>query len=158
MSDLPYDIDDDMLVYRYLLGHRQLWLRSNEFGKVKPRLEVTFEEVQRMELDTGFTGGLTLTPVDRHGDLDDSAPIPLLLLDLAGGSFGSGFVACAKVTVRRFHWQDGRLEFDRVLFWESASSSPHGVGGRPAEGGERAFGRPVLRRYAREKRGTARFP
>ncbi|WP_433722312.1 hypothetical protein ACQP0C_21135 [Nocardia sp. CA-129566] len=133
-------------------------MRSNDFGEFEYRTEVCFEGVQRMELDPRFTGGLTLTPVAHHGDLDDEAAVPLLLLQLAGGSFGSGFVACSKVTARRFRREGDDVVFDRVLFWEGAAYSVHGVGGRRAEDGETAFGLPILRRYAHEKRTTARFP
>ena len=82
----------------------------------------------------------------------------MLLLQLAGGSFGSGFVACGKVTARRFRREGNDTVLDQVLFWEGADYSVHGVGGRPADPGETAFGLPVLRRYAREKRTSARFP
>lgn len=150
-------LDCDVVVHRYTLSHRELHLRSSDFGRVEPRIELCFEAVERMELDPRFIGGLTLTPVERHGDLDDSAPLPLLLLELTGASFGSGFVACGKVTLRRFRWEEGDLVFDRVLFWEGATYSAHAVGGKPAEAGETAFGLPVLHRYAPEKRTTPRF-
>ena len=51
-----------------------------------------------MKLDKRFRGGLTIAPVAGHGDLDDGAPIPFLLLKLTGGTHGSGFVACSRVT------------------------------------------------------------
>lgn len=45
------------------------------------QIEILFTAVERMELDTRFTGGLTIEPVNSHGDLDDGAAIPLLLLN-----------------------------------------------------------------------------
>ncbi|WP_433203353.1 hypothetical protein ACQP1G_13945 [Nocardia sp. CA-107356] len=158
MSNLPFTVGCDLHVHRYTVSHKELLLRSNDFGAFESRIEICFEAVERMELDPRFTGGFTLTPVSRHGDLDDEAAVPLLLLHLAGGSFGSGFVACGKVTARRFRREGDDVVFDRVLFWEGAVHSVHGVGGRPAEPAEIAFGLPVLRRYAREKRTSARFP
>ncbi|MET8876308.1 hypothetical protein [Nocardia sp. NPDC004604] len=158
MSNLPFTVGDDLYVHRYTVSHSELLLRSNDFGTFEYRTELCFEGVERMELDPRFNGGLTLTPVSRHGDLDDSAAVPLLLLELAGGTFGYGFVACSKVTARGFRWEGGDVVFDQVLFWEGASYSVHGVGGRPAEAGDTAFGLSVRRRYAREKRTSARFP
>ncbi|MEU0503402.1 hypothetical protein [Nocardia sp. NPDC005998] len=158
MSNLPFTIDCDLHVHRYTVSHKELLLRSNDFGAFAYQTEICFEAVERMELDPRFNGGLTLTPVSRHGDLDDSAAVPLLLLELAGGMFGCGFVACGKVTARGFRREGGDVVFDRVLFWEGAGHSVHGVGGRPVETGDTEFGLPVRRRYAREKRTSARFP
>lgn len=158
VSNLPFTVGGDLHVHRYTVSHRELSLRSSDFGAVEYRTEVCFEGVERMELDPRFTGGLTLTPVSRHGDLDDSAAVPLLLLELAGGAFGCGFVACSKVSVRGFRREGDDVVFDQVLFWEGASYSVHGVGGRPTEAGDTAFGLSVRRRYAREKRTSARFP
>ncbi len=120
--------------------------------------EVWFNGVMRMELDNRFDNGLTITPVTRHGDLDDGAALPLLLLRLTGTRFGSGFVACSNVAVQHVRREGTQEIVERVLVRENASRSVHGVGGRPAEPGETAFGTPVLHRYSREKRTTPRFP
>ncbi|WP_433602421.1 hypothetical protein ACQPXH_12095 [Nocardia sp. CA-135953] len=156
VSSLPFTSDGYFHIYRYTVSHKMLLLRSNDFESFEDRTEICFEAVERMELDPRFTGGLTITPVARHGDLDDTAALPLLLLELAGGTFGSGFVACGKVSARRFRQEGDEALSDHRLFWEGAIYSEHGVGGRPADLGEMAFGLPVLRKYA--KRTTMRFP
>ncbi|MFD6156967.1 hypothetical protein ACFWF7_04455 [Nocardia sp. NPDC060256] len=158
MSSLPFTADNDFRVWRYGVGHSELLLRSNGVGNSGCWDEICFERVERMELDSRFTGGLTITPVSSHGDLDDGAALPLLLLELAGGVFGTGFVACSKITARRFQRDGNGVVSDRVLFEEYADNSVHGVGGLPPCPGEPAFGVPVLRRFAPEKRTTARFP
>ncbi|MEU7141525.1 hypothetical protein ABZ942_18865 [Nocardia sp. NPDC046473] len=158
MSRLPFAADNDFRVWRYGVGHSELLLRGYGFGDFECRDEICFDGVERMELDSRFTGGLTITPVSSHGDLDDSAPLPLLLLELVGGVFGAGFVACRMVTARRFRREGDGVVSDSMLFRESAGNSVHGVGGVPPGPGERAFGIPVLRRYAPEKHTTARFP
>lgn len=158
VSSFPFAADSDFQVLLYTLSHRELRLSSDNDRAFEQRIEICFEGVERMELDERFTGGLTITPVNSHGDLDNGAAVALLLLELAGGTFGSGFVACAKITARRFRREGNEAVFDRVLFWAGAIYSPHAVGGRPAEPGEVAFGLPVLHRYSPEKRTTARFP
>ncbi|MFI6169423.1 hypothetical protein ACIBCN_21765 [Nocardia sp. NPDC051052] len=158
MSSLPFTTDNDFRVWRYGVGHSELLLRSNAFGDLEYRDEIFFERVERMELDCNFTGGLTIAPVPSHGDLDDGAAVPLLLLELIGGVFGSGFVASSKVTVRRFRREGDDVVSDSELFSEYASNSVHGVGGLPPRPGEKVFGVPVLRRFAPEKRTTARYP
>lgn len=153
MSGLPYSVQGNFVVHRYTLGHRQLSLRSDD-----RQIEILFTAVERMELDPRLTGGLTIEPVDSHGDLDDNAAIPLLLLKLTGNTFGSGFVACSQVSVARITVEGTKTVDWQGTFWEGAAYSEHAVGGHPAEPGEVAFGLPVLRRYAGEKRTTARFP
>ncbi|WP_132124934.1 hypothetical protein [Actinocrispum wychmicini] len=153
MSGFPFFCDSNFRPFRYVLGHKQLWLRSDDC-----QLEILFTAVERMELDSRFTGGLTIASVSSHGDLDDNAARPLLLLTLTGSTFGSGFVACSQAKVSRIR-QDGVESITRErIFWEGAVYSEHAVGGQAAEPGEVAFGLPVLRRYAREKRTTPRFP
>ncbi|MFI7000184.1 SDR family NAD(P)-dependent oxidoreductase [Nocardia sp. NPDC050175] len=158
VSTLPFATDNDFRVWRYGVGHSELLLRSLGFGGFECRDEICFEGVERMELDSRFTGGLTITPVSSHGDLDDGAAMPLLLLELVGGAFGAGFVACSKVTARRFQREGDGVGCGSVLFSENAGDSVHGVGGLPPGPGAPAFGLPVLRRFAPEKRTTARFP
>lgn len=143
MTGLPFFVDGSFHTFGYTVSHNMLSLRG--FDR---QTEVVFTGVRRMELDSRFTGGLTIAPTASRGDLDESAPIPLLLLTLTGSTFGSGFVACSAVQV-------GMAE--STIFWEGATYSEHAVGGRPAEPGETAFGLPVLRRFAPEKRTTARF-
>ncbi|WP_116203321.1 hypothetical protein [Amycolatopsis circi] len=153
MGGLPFFADGDFVPIRYVIGHKLLWLRSYE-----KQVEVLFTAVERLELDTRFTGGLAIAPVSSHGDLDDSSAIPLLLLTLTGGTFGSGFVACSKVSAVRIGAEGDESGEREVLFWEGASYSEHAVGGEAAEPGQVAFGLPVVRQFSREKRTTARFP
>jgi hypothetical protein len=105
MRGLPFSAEGNFRTYRYTIGHRQLFLRGDDC-----QMEILFTAVERMELDPRFTGGLTIEPVGSDGDLDDSAAVPLLLLDLTGDSFGSGFVACGGVSVSRI-----RLEGNKVI-------------------------------------------
>lgn len=153
MSRFPFFCDKNFRTFRYVLGHKQLWLRSYD-----NQLEILFTAVERMELDSRFTGGLTIASVSSHGDLDDSAAIPLLLLTLSGDTFGSGFVACSQVKVSRIKQDGAESVTTERIFWEGAVYSEHAVGGQAAERGDVAFGMPMLRRYAAEKRTTARFP
>jgi hypothetical protein len=144
MGGLPVTIDGYFQTWQYGVGHRQLWLRDHRGGTV-----ILFIDVLRMELDSRFAGGLTLTPVRSHGEWGDGWPAPLLLLDLTAGSAGSGFVACATVSVTRTT-PDG----DEVVFRENASQSEHGVGGRRTEPGTTEFGMPLLRTFdPTKKRG-----
>lgn len=41
------------------------------------QVEILFTAVQRLELDTRFTGGLTLAPVSSYRDLNEDSAIPL---------------------------------------------------------------------------------
>ncbi|EFL10635.1 predicted protein [Streptomyces sp. AA4] len=114
--------------------------------------------MERLELDTRFTGGLTVTPVSSDRDLNEDSAIPLLLLTLASRTFGSGFVAGSKMSAVRVGQQEGESGEREVLFWEGASYFEHAVGGEAVEPGQIAFGLPVLHQFSREKRTTARFP
>lgn len=153
MSCLPFSATGDFRPAAYTLGHQQLFLHSYDRER-----EILFTGVERMELDPRFTGGLTIEPVCSHGDLDDGAALPLLLLKLTGATFGSGFVACAQVIVSRLSWEGHKIIDRQNVFGEGSAYSLYAIGGQRAEPGDAQFGLPVLRRYSREKRITARFP
>jgi hypothetical protein len=143
---LPWSSDRYFRIWNYTLSHSQLSLRHEFPGSGAP-LMILFSGVERIELDRGFLGGITIAPLTSHGKFSPRWWRPFLLLELTGRTSGSGFVACSIAQLVQLTVDENRKVVDReVLSGVSAAYSEYGVGGGLAEAGETFQGVQMIRR------------
>ncbi len=144
MDALPWSSDRYFRTWKYTVSHKQLFLRHGFQGSGAP-LMILFSGVERMEIDPGYQGGITVTPLTSHGKFGSDWWEPLLLLELTGRTSGTGFVACSMAQLIQLTVDNDKVIDSDVVSGVSATYSEYGVGGRLAEPGETFQGVQMVR-------------